>query len=157
MTAMNARSPELLQTWIGDPPSVVGCTNVIVRDASGVIASVAAVYVPYHLVSAASTNATLVSASARRLGFVTAYNANAAPRYLKIYDKATAPTVGTDVPILTFMIPGNSQGAGAGNNVPLLSAFGLSNGLAFALTAGMADNDSTAIGASDVVIDLGYV
>ncbi len=55
---------------------------------------------PYHRVSTADTNATSVKASAGTHYGVQAGNVNAAARYLKLYDKATAPTVvGTDVPV----------------------------------------------------------
>jgi hypothetical protein len=76
------------------------------------------------LISAASTNGTSLKASAGQLFFIQATNINAAVRYLKFYNKASAPTVGTDVPVLTFAIPGNAAGAGFLVEV--------TNGLAFA-------------------------
>lgn len=111
---------------------------------------------PYKLVSAATTNATSVKASAGTVYLITASNVNAAARYLKLYNKASAPTVGTDTPVFTFIIPGNT--AGAGTNIPL-PAMGVnfSTGIAFALTTGIADADTGAVAASDIAVNLAYV
>lgn len=110
---------------------------------------------PYKLVSAATTNATSVKASAGQVYMITASNVNAAVRYLKLYNKATAPTVGTDVPVHTFAIPGNT--AGAGTNIPVPDCglvFG--TGIAFALTTEATDAGATAVAASEIVVNLAY-
>lgn len=111
---------------------------------------------PYKLVSAASTNATSVKASAGQVYMITASNVNAAVRYLKLYNKASAPTVGTDTPVFTFAIPGNT--AGAGTNIPV-PAVGLafSTGIAFALTTEATDAGTTGVAASEIVINLAYL
>lgn len=111
-------------------------------------------WTPYHLVSAASTNATSVKASAAKLGFVMCSNVNAAARYLKLYNKASAPTVGSDTPVLTFCIPGNT--AGAGHVIPIPDGMAFSTGLAFALTTEATDAGSTGVAASEIVVNLGY-
>jgi hypothetical protein len=62
----------------------------------------------FHLISAASTNDTLVLTGARSIGLITATNTNAAARYLKVYNKATAPT-SSDTPIMTILLkPGET-------------------------------------------------
>jgi len=109
----------------------------------------------YKLVSAATTNATSVKGSAGTLYMVTASNVNAAVRYLKIYNKATAPTVGTDVPVFTFAIPGNT--AGAGTNIPLPAmGVALGTGIAIATTTEATDAGSTAVAVSEIVINMAY-
>ena len=112
-------------------------------------------FTPYKLISAGSTNATSVKASAGVVGLILAINSNAAVRYLKLYNKASAPTVGTDVPVLTIPIPASTTGAGV--SVPI-GAPGLlfTTGIAFALTTGVLDGDTGAVGANDVVVNLGY-
>lgn len=111
---------------------------------------------PYKLVSAASTNATSVKASAGQVYMITASNVNAAARYLKLYNKASAPTVGTDVPVHTFIIPGNT--AGAGTNIPVPTVgLNFSTGIAFALTTEATDAGTTAVAASEIVVNLGYL
>lgn len=110
------------------------------------------------LISAATTNATAVKgASGRLVGFVCG-NTNAALRYLKIYDKATAPVVGTDVPKLTFII---QSMAALGTPQPTTVVFPVEgvyfeNGISFAITGALADSDTTAISAGDLVLDLFY-
>jgi hypothetical protein len=105
-------------------------------------------------VSAASTNATSLKASAGQIYGIQVFNVNAAARYLKLYNKATAPTVGTDTPVKTIMIPGNTAGAGAVIAWPPGIAFG--TGIAYALTTGIADSDTGAVAASELVVNIDY-
>ena len=106
---------------------------------------------PFHLVSAATTNATLVQSGQTQLGGYYLSNINAAARYVKLYDKATAPTVGTDVPKWTLMIP-----AGAAANVQFPSPMLFVLGLGFGTTTGAADNDSGAVASGDMIVNLAY-
>lgn len=110
---------------------------------------------PGNLISEASTNATVAKDTAGTLGFLAASNVNADERYLKIYDKATPPVVGTDVPKYVFLIPGNTTGAGT--NIPIPTA-GLKfvNGIGLALTTGPANSDTGAVGANEIVVNYGY-
>jgi hypothetical protein len=52
-------------------------------------------------VTTAGTNATLVKASAASLYELTVSNPTGAAVFVKLYNKATAPVVGTDVPVVT--------------------------------------------------------
>ena len=106
------------------------------------------------LVSAASTNATSLKASAGLLTLVYAVNLNAAVRYLKFYNKASAPTVGTDTPVLTLPIPASTTGAGFMLVVPGGLAF--STGIAYATTTGVADSDTAAVAANEIIVAFGY-
>lgn len=108
-------------------------------------------------VSAASTNATSVKASGGRVYGWTISNVNAAARYLKLYDKASAPTVGTDVPKLTILLPGGGTTVGAGANVEWTRGIRFDTGIAFALTTEATDAGSTAVAANEIVINLLYV
>lgn len=100
------------------------------------------------LVTAANnTNATLVRAGSLCLRQFTGYNAAATVRYIKFYNKATAPTVGTDTPILTF-----AAAPTAAFNVQLPEeGLYVTLGLGFGIVTGSADNDTTAPSANDVV------
>jgi hypothetical protein len=106
---------------------------------------------PSHTMSAASTNATSLKASAGQVCGLSISNANASARFFKLYNKASAPTVGTDVPVLTLGVPGNGT-------VIRVYPFGLAlgTGIAWACTGGIADADTTAIGANDCSIDIDY-
>lgn len=97
------------------------------------------------LSAAATTNATSAKASAGYLHKVVGYNAAAAARYLKVYNKASAPTVGTDTPVMTFYLPATA--AFALN----LDGVYFSTGIAYALTTGSADADTGALTAADIL------
>lgn len=109
---------------------------------------------PFRLNSAATTNATLVKASAGQVYSIVATNINAAVRYLKLYNRATAPTVGTDVPVQVYAIPGNTAGSGLVLNIPVGMSFSL--GIAFAITTGAADSDVGAVAANEIIINLAF-
>ena len=96
--------------------------------------------------SAASTNATTLKASAGSvLGFVCS-NSGAAAAYLKFYNKATTPTVGTDVPMQWFMVPAGGQVEGFIN--PLGGRFTV--GISYGMTMLVADSDTTAVAAAQL-------
>ena len=105
-------------------------------------------------VSAASTNATSVKTGAGKVYGIQAFNLNAAARYLKLYNKASAPTVGTDTPVKTLMIPGNAAGAG----FVIAQDMGLefATGVAFGLTTGIGDADTGAVAANEILVNIDY-
>lgn len=98
------------------------------------------------LTAAATTNATSVKASAGNVHKIRGENVNAAKRYLKLYNKASAPTVGTDTPILTFVL---SAAAQFDIDLGTLGHY-FSTGIAYALTTAAADADVGALTAGDV-------
>lgn len=106
---------------------------------------------PFHAISAASTNSTNVKGSQGCLGTISISNTNAAARYFKLYNKATAPTVGTDTPIRTIQVPPNSTVVQAFPN-----GMSFTNGIGFGATGAMGDSDTTAISAGDLSMDLSY-
>lgn len=106
------------------------------------------------VISAASTNATLCVGRGALVGTIHASNVNAAARYLKLYDKATAPTVGTDTPRFTVLIPGAATGGQASIAFPIQPIF--QNGLGLALTTGVADSDTAAVAANEIVVHVAY-
>jgi hypothetical protein len=99
----------------------------------------------HRLLSAAgTTNATNIKDSAADLYTIIGNNARASISYLKLYDKAAAPTVGTDVPLVTIALPASLPFA---LDFPGLS-FGL--GLGYAFTTAAADADTGALTAADI-------
>jgi hypothetical protein len=105
---------------------------------------------PKYYESAATTNATSVQASSSTLFNVIIVNTTATKYYFKLYNKASAPTVGTDVPLQSYEVAASGT-LNINYNIPL--AF--STGLAFALTAGFAISDNTAA-VTGIGINLGY-
>lgn len=97
--------------------------------------------------AAATTNPTSVKTSAAKLGLIMGYNAAAAVRYLKIFNKNAAPTVGTDTPVLNLPMPPSALFRFDLSDIGLH----LTSGLAFAITTGNADRDTGAVTANDIV------
>ena len=105
------------------------------------------------LTSAATTNATNVKATAGHVYELTVDNFTASIKWFKLYNKATAPTVGTDVPVLTIPVPANSF-------VTLnFGATGkrFATGIGFAITGAQAVADTTAVAAGDTHSQLSYI
>jgi hypothetical protein len=100
---------------------------------------------PSRIKSAAGTNATSVKGSAGQLYGFYLYNNTSYPMFLKLYNKATAPTVGTDTPAFTIGIPAFG---GCVHEFALGVPFG--TGIGYALTGGVADADTTATAVDDV-------
>lgn len=131
-------------TWTVQPGNTANTTPWLVTSTAAT---------PVHYLSAASTNATNVKASAGTVTSVTAVNTTATLYYLKLYDKASAPTCGTDTPVQTYPVPASATGAGL--TVNPVNGFAFSLGIGFCLTGGIADAD-TASAATGVAINLGY-
>jgi len=104
-------------------------------------------------IGANSDNATVVKASAGNVYAIVAFNKNASPVYLKLYNKATTPTNG-DTPIKRYMIPGGATGAGFVITHPMGVSF--SAGISYRLVTGIADNDNTSVTASEQLINIDY-
>lgn len=98
------------------------------------------------LSAAASVNATLVKNAAGDLFNIDGYNNNAAARFLKLYNKASAPTVGTDTPVRTMRLPPTAQYSFS-FNPPLY----FSTGIGFGISTAAADADTGALTAGDIV------
>lgn len=96
--------------------------------------------------AAATTNATLVKNAPGSIYAVTLFNASASNKFLKLYNKATAPTVGTDTPVLTFLLP---PGGSTFLDRPAGTFFSI--GIGFAITGLAADADTTALAAGDIL------
>ncbi len=108
---------------------------------------------PKKYLSAASTNSTLVKTGKTMIRSLLVLNTTSVTYYLKFYNKATAPTCGTDTPVLTIPVP-NAAGAGGGFALSVPDGFMFNLGLGFCLTGAIADNDTT-VAATGVAINIG--
>lgn len=107
----------------------------------------------YRIISVNNATGVLVADQKRVLYSVQAGNINAAVRYLKLYNKATAPTCGTDTPVATIPLPA----AGVPANPDIGSAgWQFSLGLGYCIVTGAADSDTTAPAANEQFVTLGY-
>lgn len=131
---------------VGGTVTVAGNVSLVPITSGGLLIS--------KTISVATTNATSAKASAGQVYGYFLSNINAAPAYLKLYNKASAPTVGSDVPVMTILIPGNTAGAGA--NCEFTNGIQFATGVAYAVTTGVANSDTGAVAANEVVINLLY-
>ena len=106
----------------------------------------------HKLLSAATTNATSVKTSAANLYACQFSNTGASAAYIKFYNKASAPTVGTDVPVKVICVPAG-QYADFDSAIPPR----FTTGLAYAITGAYADNDTTAVALGQVIVNIDYV
>lgn len=97
-----------------------------------------------------------VKATAGQVYSIYAFNAATTKRYLKVYNATAASVaVGTTTPDLTFVIPTDgSTGGGIFLKWPQGLAFGTA--ITIAATTGLADNDTGAPAANDVIVMVGY-
>jgi len=80
------------------------------------------------------------------------YNANAALRYLKFYNATAANvTVGTTTPVMTLPLPPTTAG-----HVTFDDGVRFSTAICVAATTGLADADTGAPGANEVILNLFY-
>ncbi len=71
-------------------------------------------------------------------------------RYVKLYDKATAPSSG-DTPKMTLTLPANSAA-----NVLAGAGVDFTSGIGIRVSTGVADNDTGAPTTNEVVVNLFY-
>ena len=102
--------------------------------------------------SAATTNATSIKNTTGTVWGIMCSNTNASARYVEFYNLAVAPTVGTSVPAITITVPaGGTVNIACGSN-----GFRFTTGIALAITAAMADSDTTAVAANEVKVFTSY-
>jgi hypothetical protein len=101
--------------------------------------------------SAASTNSTLVAAGGRTIWDMSILNTTASQKFVKLYDKATAPVVGTDGVF-------ENIGVAANSTLPILSVVGrrFLLGIGFGITGAAPWADTTATAVGDVFLHINY-
>lgn len=94
--------------------------------------------------SAASTNLTLLKNAAGNVFDAILTNNNAADRFFKMYNKASAP-LATDIPLFTMLLPAKSV-----QHIRPQTPIRFATGIGYSITALIADNDATAVAVDDV-------
>lgn len=130
---------------------LVNCTGCNAGSTVSLIPATSGGLTLSHLIAAATTNATSLKASAGQLYGAAIYNNASYPVYLKFYNKASAPTVGTDT--IVWEVPVQ---AGTQREVHTEEGLAFATGIAYALTKGITDADTTAVALSDASVDLIY-
>lgn len=102
------------------------------------------------LSAAASVNLTAVTTVPTIVGRARGYNAKASALFLKIWDKASAVVVGTDIPVAVFRLAATAD-------FDIRINLALANGFSYAFTGAVADSDATALIAADIIAcNIGY-
>jgi hypothetical protein len=110
---------------------------------------------PYFVNSAATTNGALILTGTSGLQAFYATNIGATAAFVKLYNKATAPTVGTDVPEMIIPVPAAVSGVpGVVQITPGFNGYRFALGLGIAITGAAADSDTTAVAAGQVKVKL---
>lgn len=123
----------------------------------GALVEAAAPLTPFKLIAVNTNNSTSLKAAPGRIEGIELGGIGAAPAYLKLYDKATAPTCGTDVPVKVLIIPAAATAAnGAANNVTVPDGFSFLLGIGFCVVTGIADADNTAPAAATFIVNIDY-
>jgi len=104
---------------------------------------------PSAYLAAATINATVVNAGPTLLSAWFIRNLAAANRFVKLYDKATAPDPTTDVPAAIFGLPTSGF---SDECVP--EGIFFKNGLSFVMVTGAVNTDKTVCAANDVILNL---
>jgi hypothetical protein len=117
---------------------------------------------PIRVNSLATTNAQLLVANASGPGgepkavFLTEYdmsNTSGTVAFVKLYDTSTVPTAGAGTPVKVLGIPPNQSRAQAFDS-NCLELF--KTGIGMTITGGPADNDTTAVGLNQVIVNIGW-
>lgn len=103
-----------------------------------------------HLVSAATTNATIVKVGAGRVVGWCISNLSASWKYVKLHNQSTLPTAGAGV-VRTIAIPPNSI-----NNFHIVQGIAFTTGIGFTTVTGIEDTDNNPVSLSDLSIDIFY-
>ncbi len=143
-------------TYASDDISSVKYPRVkLALGADGAARDMVGAATPYKLTSALSNNAQSIKASAGYVHSINAANINASIRYLKLYNKASAPAPATDNALLIAVIPLPANG------LPVAIAYGdhplyFSTGIAMAIVTDASDTGNTSTAASEQFVTVGY-
>lgn len=135
--------------------TIAGVTLVSTVNAVTTAGTPAAPSAPYFLNSLATTNGALIITGTSGLQAFYASNTGATAAFVKLYNKATAPTVGTDVPEMVIPVPAAVAGVpGSVEITPGFNGYRFALGLGIAVTGAAADADTTAVAAGQVKVKL---
>lgn len=97
----------------------------------------------------------VVKASAGQIYWIHVMNLATATRFVKIYN-ATSGTYGTGTPVLTFPIATQGDSNGAGFTLSIPNGIAFATGISIGAGTGVADNDTGAPGANEVIVNIGF-
>ena len=133
-------------TWTVQPGNTANTTPWLTTNTP----STSGGYTIYRNLDTGSTGANIKASAGQVFGYYI-YNNATSVRFVKFYNKATAPTVGTDTPVITLGIPASSAA-----NVDFANGIAFATGIGIGATTGVADNNTTAPSSNDVVVNIYY-
>jgi hypothetical protein len=104
---------------------------------------------PSSYISLAGTNAFVISAGASNFFALFITNTTAFMKFVKVYNRGTLPTIGTDVPTWTIGIPPMAT-------IDISNSFAgarFLSGISIGITGGYAVTDTTAVAAGDIIVN----
>lgn len=104
----------------------------------------------FHLVSANTTNATVIKAAEGSVYSYHLINSNVAARKVAFHNAASTPTAGADV-FFSVLVPATSS-----VSFSSLDGIRFDTGIAITTVTEIADNGTTAVGAGDLIINIFY-
>lgn len=105
----------------------------------------------FHLVSAATTNATNIKASPGKILGITVANTTNKERKVAFHNTAGTPTAGTGV-VRALFLQGDTT-----LTIQYPAGIDFSTGIAITTVTGIADANATAVAANDLIIDIDYI
>ena len=145
--AYNPNNPNGQATAANSAP-VVLASNVVVTGSLVEIATGGATM--WHTASAASTNATVIKAGAGKVTGWYIYNSNGSARKVAFHNTSGTPAAGSAV---YFSVPIPALSAA---NCPFPAGIDFPAGIAITTTTGLPDNDTVAVAANDLIINILY-
>ena len=136
-------------------PALAAGTNTIGN--VGDVATTTGGTTGYSVISTAAVLAAEIKGSAGNVYSIQAFNINAAARYVRIYNQTGAPGSGDAANIVwRGMVPGNT--AAAGYTIPVGGSKGIAcaTGIGIRASAAIADNDTTALAANELIFNVQY-
>jgi hypothetical protein len=110
---------------------------------------------PYFVNSLATTNIALILTGTSGVSSFYATNIGATAAFVKLYNKATAPVLATDVPEMVICVPAAVAGVpGVAELTAGFQSYRFALGLGIAITGAVADTDTTAVAAGQVKVKL---
>ena len=102
-----------------------------------------------------NTTAIVIKATAGTVYSIDGFNNTTVIAYVKLYNAATA-TCGSGTPQARYMIPFGTSSAGGGFSISNINGDGYGLGITMCVTAGIADNDTSAPAASSYIVNVHY-
>lgn len=135
--------------------TLLGGTTAVTVATAGISVTPVIAGTPYFVNSTNTTNGALVLTGSSGLTAFWATNTGATAAFVKLYNKATAPTVGTDIPEMIIPVPAASGGVPGTATIPMgFNSFRFPLGLGIAITGGVSDTDTTAVATGQVKVKL---